>query len=196
MDEYLRVKSFGDEPAILVPNADTITDFFKYVPSTLLIHPKFKGWGSNEISFSKNIPNHSLMFVIKYDIISALKSANPPDSFDIKNTLFRFKTTSLSVNFEIKINVRIFFLKTSPTLYQGPLWIALVVNGSIVEQLTLNVELPTNSNFEANTIYNKINSSTKFMTDRFTSFGFIQVLSTQTYILRVMIFFEFVLISR
>jgi hypothetical protein len=185
-EEVSRISSLGPEETVLAAIQKNKGKFFKEVPQTTLIHPRFGGFSSNILSFPENLPFVCSLVVLKFDIISSklLDSVTDPTTFNQKFQLFEYQTVNLNSNINAKVNAEIELTLDELGHFTGKIKYELLINDSHSNDVTIDVKDPEN-NFDSKTHLNKAKLNQNALNYRFEREGFYQVLSPQTLIFRV-----------
>jgi hypothetical protein len=186
-EEVSRVTSLGPEQSILTPTPRGQHPFFKDLPQSLLIHPRFPGFSSNVFSFPANLPFACSLMVLKFNLISN-KMINKSEiftEFSQKFTLLEFQTIDLGRNLKCKINAFVELTINEFGFFIGRITYSILVNddNSKMTSITIEVKGPGN-NYDPKTHVNRIGNNYD-LNQRFINQGFYQVLSPQTLFFRV-----------
>jgi hypothetical protein len=152
---------------------------FVYTPSPMLMQLGFPSWQSNVIELSSGLPIYSQLFVLKFDVISALKY-NPNEIFDYRfgSNFISFETLNLSNNFMVNLSI-------ASKVVSDPTNV-----GVSTIMFTLIVEKEGDAKKVVGTSFNigDLNTSSEFMNKKLKDLGFNQFLSTMTIFLKVKIY--------
>jgi hypothetical protein len=185
-EEVSGISSLGPEETVLAAIQKNKGNFFKEVPQTMLIHPRFGGFSSNILSFPENLPFVCSLVVFRFDIISSKFKDNitDPTTFKQKFQLLEYQTVNLNSNINAKINAEVDLTLNKFKHFTGKIKYELLINDSDSSNIKMDVKEPKNK-YDSKTHINKAKLNQNALNHRFEHEGFYQVLSPQTLIFRV-----------
>jgi hypothetical protein len=185
-EEVSRISSLGPEETVLAATQNNRGNFFREVPQTMLIHPRFGGFSSNILSFPENLPFVCSLVVLRFDIISSKlrDSITDPTTFNKKFQLLEYQTVNLESNINAKVNAELELTLNQLGHFTGKIKYELLINDSHLSDITIDVK-DSENNFDSKTHLNKVKWNKNTLNHRFEREGFYQVLSPQTLVFRV-----------
>jgi hypothetical protein len=168
--------------------------FFKNVPNSLLIHPRFQGWTSSSSLFVKDLPFFCSLISFKFDMISSKKETLNVSSFiGEEYVLFEYRTLTLNANISVVVRANFVMVKKDG-IYQGTVRYILSVNSIDTDEVVVDIIDPLENNEinnEDQKYKNRVATSHSFLSENHISQGFYQLLSPQTIFFRVSTLYMF-----
>jgi hypothetical protein len=185
-EEVSQVSSLGPEETILAAIKKGQSAYFKDLPQTMLIHPRFRGFSSNTLSFPEDLPFACSLVVLRFDIISSklMDNTTGKTTFQQKFQVFEYKTLNFHSNINAKIYAKIDLTLNDFGHFIGKIKYQLFINNLHSGEIIIDAKDPE-SEYDSKTHKNKAKLNQNVLNHRLKNEGFYQVLSPQTLIFRV-----------
>lgn len=187
--EHQRIFSFGEEKNVFLPSRTKVDSIFKSTPQSLLFSEFSESWRSNFISLYDDLPFLSQIFVYRFDMISNIKrKENVMRNTSLECVLFSINFETENGTFIFSLSINIFLGAEYTDIFTGfaELSISGELDGVEVASRIFNIQILENRINSSNPEWiNRMKNGSDYFNSKMREFGFYQILSPQTIIIKV-----------